>query len=129
MAGISNQSQELSPKQTRALVAMLTAKDVASAAKQAGVGERTLHTWLDNPAFRAALKEAEASAVDKAVSLLAGASQYAVGVMLSIMMDESTPGRVRLRAAQSVLDQMVKLRQFDLRLNSCFRASDEVSRA
>lgn len=112
MAGISNQTKELTPKQTRAIAALLIAKDVASAAKEAGLGERTLHTWLDEPAFRAALKEAEGQAIEAAVRRLSGTSQYAVGVMLSVMADKSVPASVRLRAAQNVLEQMVKLKQF-----------------
>jgi len=111
LAEIGNQTAELSPKQTRAIATLLVAKDVQSAAKDAGVGERTLHTWLGDPNFRAALKEAEAQAIELSVRMLAGAAQNAIGVIVSIMRDEYTRDALRLRAAQTVLDQMVKLKQ------------------
>ncbi len=112
MAEISSQTKELTTKQTRAIAALLTTKDVGSAAKEARIGERTLYTWLDNVSFRAALKQAEAHAIEKAVSLVSGMSQYAVSVIVSLMANERVSDGVRLRAAQTVLDQMVKLREY-----------------
>jgi hypothetical protein len=112
MARFSKQDKELTPKQTRAIAALLTAKDVQSAAKEAGVGERTLHTWLDDPAFREALKQAEAEAIQAAQRRLAGTSAYAISVILNVMAEKAIPAGVRLRAAVSILDQLVKLRQY-----------------
>ena len=36
----------LSPKQDKALVALLTEPTISAAAKKAGIGERTLHTGV-----------------------------------------------------------------------------------
>ena len=112
MARFSNQKKELTPKQTRAITALLSAKDVQSAAKEAGVGERTLHAWLTDPAFKDALKAAEATAIEDAVRRLAGAAQYAVIVVQMIMADKANTASVRLRAASVLLEQTMKLRQF-----------------
>lgn len=105
-------STNLTTKQQRAIVALLSAKDVQSAAQQAGVGERTLHRWLDeDKAFQAALRGAESQAIDGAVRRLTGAANSALNVVMVLMLDQKVSPSVRLRAALSVLEQMVKLRE------------------
>jgi hypothetical protein len=111
MAEISNPVDELSPKQTRAIGALLVCKDIQTAAVEAGVGERTLHTWLRDANFQAVLRAAEADALTLAVRRLAGASGLALDVVIGIM-EGSAPPAVRLRAALGLLDQLIKLRQF-----------------
>ena len=41
----------LSNRQRKAIAALMSARNVATAATTAGVGARTLHRWLDDPAF------------------------------------------------------------------------------
>jgi hypothetical protein len=110
MAGNGTETKELTPKQTRAIVAILSTKDLGTAAKVAAVGERTLYSWLDDPAFREALHKAEDKVIEAATTKLICTSQEALTVIVSIMQDEEAPASVRLRAAQTVLDQMIKLR-------------------
>jgi hypothetical protein len=104
----------LSTKQQKAIAALLVSKDVQSAAIQAGVSERTLHRWIneDDP-FRSALRAAEAQAIDDAVRRLVGAANSALNVLMVLMLDQKTPAAVRLRAAISVLEQLVKLRELN----------------
>jgi hypothetical protein len=111
MARNGNQTKELTPKQTRAISALLTAKDVGTAAREAGIGERTLYTWLDEPAFREELKLAERQAIEAVTRRLAGIATHALTVITNIMADETTPASVRLRAATTILDQMLKIRE------------------
>jgi hypothetical protein len=101
----------LTPQQTRALAALLAARDIQSAAADAGVGLRTLKRWLTEPAFQAALRQAEKDAIGLAVRRLAGVADTAVRVVLSIMADKTVSASVRLRAALGVLEQLVKLRE------------------
>lgn len=104
----------LSTKQQKAIAALLVAKDVQSAAIQAGVSERTLHRWInEDERFRAALRAAEAQAIDDAVRRLVGAANSALNVLMVLMLDQKTPAAVRLRAAISVLEQLVKLRELN----------------
>ena len=49
---------ELDPKQEIALTALMNDPNIKRAAEAAGVGERTLHRWLDEPAFIAAFRRA-----------------------------------------------------------------------
>ena len=104
----------LNTKQERAIAALLTAKDVLAAAQQAGVGARTLRRWLDEDvAFQDALRAAEAQTLDSAVRRLTGAANSALNVLMVIMLDTKTPAGTRLRAAISVLEQMIKLRELN----------------
>jgi hypothetical protein len=101
-------------KQQKAIAALLSAKDIQAAAAQAGVGERTLHRWLDeDPAFKTALRAAEAQVIDGVVRRLTGSANSALNVVMVIMLDSTTPVSVRLRAAIAILDQLIKLRELN----------------
>jgi hypothetical protein len=52
MAGIGNQTEELTHKQTPAIATSEVAQDVQSAANAAAISERSLHTWLGDPYFK-----------------------------------------------------------------------------
>ena len=56
MARIGN----LSASQRRAVLAVMATRTTVAAAEKAEVSLRTLHRWLGDPAFQAALTEAEA---------------------------------------------------------------------
>lgn len=76
---------ELTPKQQRAIAALMTARTHEDAAKVAGIAERTLARWLKLPAFVAALREAEADLVGDAIRRMSGAMAKAVDVMIDSM--------------------------------------------
>lgn len=115
MAGIGNQTKELTPKQSRAITVLLTAKDVQSAAQQAGVGERTLHRWLsEDQTFREALIEAENRVIDVTIYRLAGMTGLALDNLEEVLdckFAPIAPAGVRVRAATVILDQLVRLIQ------------------
>ncbi len=104
---------ELTTRQQRTIAALLAAKDVREAAGQAKVPERTLYTWLSEPAFKAALYEAEGRLIDQVTRRLLKHQDAAMTTILLIMADQKYPASVRLRAATAVVDYMLKLR--DLR--------------
>lgn len=104
---------ELNTRQQRAITALLTTRNITEAATAAQVGERSLYRWLNEPAFRAALSAAEGAAIDAATRSLLALQSDAIATIESIMNDCEQPGAVRLRAAQSVLDYLLQLR--DLR--------------
>jgi len=52
----------LTPKQRKAVEALLLTGDVSAAAKAAGVSRESLYRWLRQPLFLAAVREAEARA-------------------------------------------------------------------
>lgn len=90
---------------------MLAAKDAREAARQAGIPERTIYTWMSDPVFRTALSEAEGRLIDDAARKLLRYQDAAVSTVLSIMANPGHAPSVRLRAAQTILDQLFKLRE------------------
>ena len=108
---MADNGTDLTTRQQRTIAALLAAKDVRAAAQQAKVPERTLYTWMGEPAFRAALYEAEGHLIDAAVRRLLHYQDAALTVILTIMADKQNHAGVRLRAAQTVLEQLLKLRE------------------
>lgn len=104
-------NQELSRTQHKALAALMTQRDVKHAATAAGVGERTLHTWLRQPAFKAALRDLEADAIDTATRRLTTLADSAVTVLAWVLANPETHAGTRLRAATGILDQLLRLRE------------------
>ncbi len=99
---------ELTPGQKRAIAELLTSGNVSKAAEVAGVGRVTVHRWMKQAAFRDALRQAEADALDavqrRLVTLGAGAADALQDGL------DSHDMRLRLRAASTVLDRLMTLR-------------------
>lgn len=106
---------ELTTPQQRAIAALLSTKSVAEAAKQAKVAERTLFRWLAEPEFKRQLGIAERELVSTATRRLLQYQDAAITTIVSIMADRQYSAGVRLRAATTVIDTMLRLRElFDL---------------
>lgn len=99
---------KLTPKQDKAIAALLAQPTIKQAAEHAGVGERTLHTWLDEPLFDAVYRAARRKAVQQATARLQQVSSAAVTVLLQLMASKETPPAVRLAAASKVLELSIK---------------------
>ncbi len=108
---MADNSTELTSRQQRTIAALLSARNVREAAKASKVPERTVYTWFAEPAFRVALYEAEGHLIDAATRRLLHHQDVALTVILTIMADRDNPAAIRLKAAQSVLDQLLKLRE------------------
>jgi DNA-binding transcriptional LysR family regulator len=102
---------ELTTRQRRAVVALLQARNIGEAAKAAGIGQRTLYRWLADPLFRGELLTAEGDMIDQAARRLVGLQDGAIDVLQAELADPTTSPAVRLRAAQAVLDYLLKLRE------------------
>lgn len=105
------ENSALSPRQQRAISALLSAKTVSGAAKAAGVGERTVFTWLRDPGFRAALSVAEGELIDQAVRRLMRLQDTAIDTIEQVLGDTEASQAVRLKAAQMVLETVLRLRE------------------
>lgn len=121
----------LTTKQRRAVVALLGARDVATAAQVAKVGERSLRRWLkDDVAFRTELALAEQDVVTAATRKLSDLAWQAAAVLGRIMDDSSVPAGVRVRAADAILARLLQLKelmQLEQRLHA-LEASQEALR-
>ena len=112
MADSGSAGGKLTPKQERAIRALLEHKSVGEAAASIGVGERTLYRWLADPTFRQALSAAEGDLLDVATRRLLSLQDAAISTFAGMLSDDNeASATVKLRAAQAVLDYLLKLRE------------------
>jgi hypothetical protein len=99
----------ISTKQQKAIAALLSERTTGAAAKRAGIAERTLYTWLADPAFRAALKSAERDVLDDVTRRLTAGQRLALDTLEKLIQSarhEST----KLNACVSWLNMFIKYR-------------------
>lgn len=111
MANNGNENEALTWRQRRAIASLLTEKDIKAAARAAQVGHRTLCRWLTESTFRQALSTAEGDAIDGATRRLVGLADSAVDTLGDLLDSKDASETVRLRAAQSIIDNLLKLRE------------------
>ena len=104
-------SPNLTPKQRRAVEALVTTGEVAAAAREVHITRDTLYRWLKQPAFLGAVREAEAKALDELSRLLVRLSRTAVATIAKAMSDPATPAATRVRAADVALGRLLQLRE------------------
>jgi hypothetical protein len=101
-----NPEPQLSPKQRRALEALLAAPSIVAAAAQAGCAERSIRNWLQDEAFKRAFVELRRSLMDAAVLDLQRAYGRAAEVLIALLNDEDP--RVQLRAVELLMNRVDK---------------------
>lgn len=104
-----NTENVITVKQQKAITALLSERTTRDAAKAAGVSEKTLYQWLNEPAFRAALREAEKSILDDVTRRLSAGASLALDTLKKLVQSarhEST----KLRAAVAWLELSLKYR-------------------
>jgi hypothetical protein len=103
----------LTPKQDRAVAALIAHPTFEAAAASLGTHERTVRRWLAQPAFARAYRQARRRVVEDAVARLQKASTAAVMTLaLALRADRATD---RIRAAVAILDRGLKgVELFDL---------------
>ncbi len=98
-----NAPDNLTPKQEEGLTALLNHPTVRDAAKAVGVDERTLHRWLDEPAFARAYRKARRQAFSQAISITQRYAPLAVQTLAKISNDQSAPHAARVSASTALL--------------------------
>ncbi|MDP1547398.1 MAG: hypothetical protein Q8L87_15415 [Anaerolineales bacterium] len=104
-----NSESSITTKQQKAIAALLSERTAGKAAKAAGIAERTLYTWLNEPNFKAALRSAEKSILDDVTRRLSAGQGLALDTLTKLIQSarhEST----KLRAAVSWLELSLKFR-------------------
>lgn len=103
----------LTATQKRAIAALLTERDVRSAARAAHISERTLWRWLDDGAFREELSRQEGAVMDEVTRGLLSLQSAALEELQGMMVDDAiTPG-VRLQAVKTALEMHLKYRELN----------------
>ena len=103
--------KELTPRQRRAIISLISTRNIEEAALQAKVGARSIHRWLNQPIFRVALFEAESEAVDQATRRLISILDEAIETLSNVLSNEEASFSERIRAAQIVMDYLLKYRE------------------
>jgi hypothetical protein len=108
------ESSALSPRQSRAIAALLTERSIAAAARRVRVDERTVRRWLsEDAAFRESYRR-EADAVLARVRATAKASAAeALEGLRELAAPDSKP-EVRLGACRALLDCALKIADLDI---------------
>jgi thiamine phosphate synthase YjbQ (UPF0047 family) len=104
-------SHQLSLKQRKAVEALLTTGEVKAAAAAVGIHRDTLHRWLKETSFQAAVREAEAAALDDLSRVLVGLGRTAVTTLNEAMSEPGTPAATKVRAADVTLSRLLQLRE------------------
>lgn len=96
-------------KQGRVLAALIETANITAACKAAGVSRKTFYNWQDaDPAFRLRLQTIREQMIAEALDGLAMQTRAALEAIDAALADENTG--IRLRAAQAVLDHLLKLK-------------------
>lgn len=103
-------AKKLTRRQQKAIVALLTEGTMGAAAKKAGIGERQLYRWKNDPVFVEALQQASDETLDATVRALTNASTTAAKVLLEIAEDPLASRPVKVRAADVILGHMLKVK-------------------
>ena len=96
-------------KQERVLAALIETANITKACKAAGVTRKTFYNWQDaDPAFRLRLQSIRERMITEALDGLAMRTRAALEAIDAALEDENAG--TRLRAAQAVLDHLMKLK-------------------
>lgn len=101
---MSQDVSELTPKQQRAIEALVQGKTNQEAAAAAGVNRKTITRWLQQPEFQTALRTAQHAAYDEAMADLAATSRLAVQRLRKLLNSSKTSEQGIISAARLVLD-------------------------
>jgi hypothetical protein len=98
------ENDSLTPKQARAIVALLSEPTIGAAAQAVGVGERTSFRWLNDRIFCECYHEARRDALRLATGQLQATAQEAVSTLVEVMHDTTASPSARVSAAKVILD-------------------------
>jgi hypothetical protein len=99
--------EKLTPKQERALVALLDCGEIKKAAEIAEVGEVTLWRWLQAPDFQTRYRAARRQLVETAIAQLQSDCTTAARVLREEAEDRQAPASSRVAAARAIIEQSV----------------------
>jgi hypothetical protein len=116
----------LGRKQEDAIAALLTQRNIEEAAKAAGISARTLLRWLKLAEFQTAYREARRTAYSQAVAKLQQGATAAATTLLKVMLDQTTPASVKVRAAECVMthsSKAIEIEDIETRVGELERAA------
>jgi len=109
----ANESQGggLTPKQERAIEALLSEPTTKKAAETAKISEVTIYRWLNDPLFTLTYKAARGRLTEATLTALQSTSALAVETLRTVMADVTAQASARVGAAKTVLELGLKARE------------------
>ena len=95
-------------RQEQAIAALINSGSISEAAEQAGVGERTLFSWLTEPEFKEQYRQARREVVSQAMANLQQVCSLAVSTLADIMKDSEASPSSRVTAAKAALELAIR---------------------
>jgi|MudIll2142460700_1097286.scaffolds.fasta_scaffold01422_6 transposase-like protein len=102
--------EKYSRKREEAIASLLNNSSVKKAARQIGIGEKTLRRWLQNSDFNMEYEQERKRIFDTTIEALAEAGPKAVSQLQDIMWDI---GKERVPAAKAILDAICKMKKLE----------------
>lgn len=102
--------KKISMNQQRAIHAIVAGKTRTEAAAAAGINDRTIYKWLEDPQFKAALRLAEKQAILDAQTALIGRIDENLQILDEIKRNPACSDNARIRAIQLQLETMMNWR-------------------
>lgn len=99
----------MTPKQEKAIAALLTHSTKQEAAKAAGIDPRTLRRYFEDVEFQKAYREAFSGLVEDATRKAQQSIAPALQVLRELSEDGGEAGQVRVSAARSLLEYSLRL--------------------
>ena len=99
----------MTPRQQKALAALLTSPSRAAAAEAAGITTRTLQNYLSDSEFQAAYRDAFGNMVEDATRQAQQAISPALSALLEVVKDGEEDAQARISAARAILSHGIKL--------------------
>ena len=99
----------MTPKQQKALLALLTSPTREKAAAAAGITSKTLRSYLMDPAFQAEYKKAFSGLVEEATRQAQRSIAPALSTLREIVEDVGENAQARISAARSILEYGLRL--------------------
>jgi hypothetical protein len=101
----TSEPQALSPVQTRVVVALAQGCSVAAAAETAGVHRTTIHRWLQDPVFDAAVKQTRDDYCETICDEFKSLTGLAVSKLRMLLESLNTPPSVVARVSLALLNR------------------------
>jgi hypothetical protein len=103
--------KNLTPRQQKAISALLINYDITRAAKEAGVSRDTVYKWMRQEPFQDAINAGVAAALEGLSRSLVVLGDYAARTLGRTLVDDKAGPSVRLRAADVILGRLLQLKE------------------
>lgn len=99
----------MTPSKEKLLAALLTSRSKKEAAAAAGIAERTMRAYFEDPEFCQRYREVFAGVIEDATRQAQALLMPALSTLQTVMEDEEIPAQARITAAKSIIDYSLKL--------------------